>query len=152
MNKEKIFFGDENDFVKLSDKYNKNKLNISFNRIAFIFFTFILVLFIFSLKAVYLTGKKLPQNNIISSKKEIRNNILDRNGNILAKTILTRNIGINPNLVINKKSLILKLKILFPDKNYDQIEKKLNGTKFFYFAEELDPESYEKLILLGDKF
>jgi len=151
MNKEKIFFGNENDFVKLSDKYDKNKLNISFNRIAFIFFTFILVLFIFSLKAVYLTGKKLPQNNIISSKKEIRNNILDRNGNILAKTILTRNIGINPNLVINKETLLLKLKILFPDKNYKLVEKNLNGKKFFYFAEELDPENFEKLIMLGDK-
>jgi len=151
MNKEKIFFGNENDFVKLSDKYDKNKLNISFNRIAFIFFTFILVLFIFSLKAVYLTGKKLPQNNIISSKKEIRNNILDRNGNILAKTILTRNIGINPNLVINKETLLIKLKILFPDKNYKLVEKNLNGKKFFYFAEELDPENFEKLIMLGDK-
>ena len=142
MNKEKIFFGNENDFVKLSDKYDKNKLNISFNRIAFIFFTFILVSFIFSLKAVYLTGKKLPQNNIISSKKEIRN--------ILAKTILTRNIGINPNLVINKETLLLKLKILFPDKNYKLVEKNLNGKKFFYFAEELDPENFEKLIMLGD--
>ena len=151
MNKEKIFFGNENDFVKLSDKYDKNKLNISFNRIAFIFFNFILVLFIFFLKAVYLTGKKLPQNNIISSKKEIRNNILDRNGNILAKTILTRNIGINPNLVINKETLLIKLKILFPDKNYKLVEKNLNGKKFFYFAEELDPENFEKLIMLGDK-
>ena len=141
----------ENNFDELSSKYNKNKLNISFNRVAFIFFTFVLVLFIFSLKAFYLTGKKLPEKNIVGSSKEIRSNILDRNNNILAKTVLTRNIGINPNLVINKETLLLKLKILFPDKNYDLIEKKLKGKKFFYFAEELDPENYDKLIMLGDK-
>ena len=145
------FFSFENDFDKLEGKYDKNKLTISFNRVAFIFFTFVLVLLIFSLKAFYLSGKKLNNNNGIGLKKEIRNNILDRNDNILAKTIVTRNIGINPNLVIDKKRLLLNLKILFPDKNYNQIEKKLNGENFFYFAEELDPENYEKLMLLGDK-
>ena len=151
MNRDSKFFSFENDFDKLENKYNKNKLNISFNRVAFIFFSFVLVLLIFSLKAFYLTGKELPKNNSIGSKKEIRNNILDRNNNILAKTIVTRNIGINPNLVIDKKKLLLNLKILFPDKNYGLIEKKLDGKKFFYFAEELDPENYEKLMLLGDK-
>ena len=151
MNNSKNFLNIENDFEKLDSKYNKNKLNISFNRISFIFFTFALVLIIFSLKAFYLTGKKLPKNNIIGSKKEIRSSILDRNNNILAKTLITRNIGINPNLVIDKKTLLLKLKILFPEKDYELIEKKLNGKKFFYFAEELNPENYEKLIMLGDK-
>ena len=141
----------ENDFEKLGNKYDKNKLNISFNRAAFIFFTFILVLFIFSLKAFYLTGKQLPSNSLINSKKEIRSNILDRNNNILAKTIITRNIGINPNLVIDKKKLLINLKILFPNKNYKLIERKLNGKKFFYFAEELNPENFENLMMLGDK-
>tara|TARA_Y100001954_G_C15673114_1_gene533758 strand:- start:443 stop:937 length:495 start_codon:yes stop_codon:yes gene_type:complete len=151
MSRENNFFSVENDFEKLDKKYDRSKLNISFNRIAFIFFIFILVLLIFSLKAFYLTGKKLPQNNIAGLKKEIRSSIIDRNNKILAKTIITRNIGINPNLVIDKKKLLLNLKILFPNKNYDVIEKKLDGKKFFYFAEELDPENYEKLIMLGDK-
>ena len=151
MNSEKKSYNLENDFEKLGSKYDKNKLNISFNRVAFVFFTFILILFIFSLKAFYLTGKKLPKNSLTSSKKEIRSNILDRNNNILAKTIITRNIGINPNLIIDKKKLLLNLKILFPNKNYKLIEKKLKGKKFFYFAEELNPENYEKLMMLGDK-
>ena len=151
MSSENNFFNNENDFDKLSSKFNKNNLIISFNRVAFIFFIFILVLMIFSIKAFYLTGKKLPQNNNVELKKEIRSNIVDRNNNILAKTILTRNIGINPNLVIDKQKLILNLKILFPEKNYTEINKKLDGKKFFYFAKELNPENYEKLIMLGDK-
>tara|TARA_Y100000590_G_scaffold282959_1_gene318297 strand:+ start:1219 stop:2889 length:1671 start_codon:yes stop_codon:yes gene_type:complete len=151
MNSEKDFFNFENDFDKLESKYDKNNLNISFNRVAFIFFIFVLVLFIFSLKVFYLTGKKLPESSLVNSKKEIRSNILDRNNNLLAKTIITRNIGINPNLVIDKKKLLLNLKILYPNKNYHLIKKKLDGKKFFYFAEELDPENYEKLMMLGDK-
>ncbi len=151
MNSEKNNFDLENDFDKLGTKYDKNKLNISFNRSAFIFFIFVIVLFIFSLKAFYLSGKKLSKNDEINSKKEFRSNILDRNNNILAKTIITRNIGINPNLVIDKKKLLINLKILFPDKNYKLINEKLNKKKFFYFAEELDPENFEKLIMLGDK-
>ena len=132
MNNENNFFDFENDFEKLDNKYSKNKLNISFNRVAFIFFIFVTILLIFSLKAFYLTGKKLPSNNISNLKKEIRSNILDRNNKILAKTIITRNIGINPNLVIDKKKLILNLKILFPNKNYELIDKKLQEKKFFY--------------------
>ena len=151
MSSRENFSSFENDFEKFGNKYDKNKLNISFNRAAFIFFTFVLVLFIFSLKAFYLTGKQLPNNSSMNSKKEIRSNILDRHNNILAKTIITRNIGINPNLVIDKKKLLINLKILFPNKNYKLIEQKLNGKKFFYFAEELDPENFENLIMLGDK-
>ena len=151
MKSENKFFNFENDFEKIGNKYDKNKLNISFNRVAFIFFSFVLVLIIFSLKAFYLTGKTLSVNNSVNSNKEIRSNILDRNNHILAKTIVTRNIGINPNLVIDKKKLLLNLKILFPDKNYDLINKKLNKKNFFYFAEELNPENYEKLMMLGDK-
>jgi len=37
MSKEKTIFSLENDFEKLGSKYDKNKLNISFNRAAFIF-------------------------------------------------------------------------------------------------------------------
>ena len=46
MSKEKTIFSLENDFEKLGNKYDKNKLNISFNRVAFNFFTFVIVLFI----------------------------------------------------------------------------------------------------------
>ena len=38
MSSENNLFNLENDFDKLGNKYDKNKLNISFNRVAFIFF------------------------------------------------------------------------------------------------------------------
>ena len=67
----------------------KTNLNISFNRIAFIFFVFVIVSLIFSTKAIFLGSlkKKITNKNLIES--ELRSSIVDRNGNIIAKTIIT---------------------------------------------------------------
>ena len=43
MKSENNIFGFENDFNKLSNRYEKNKLNISFNRVAFVFFIFVVI-------------------------------------------------------------------------------------------------------------
>ena len=54
---------------------------------------------------------------------------MDRNGNIIAKTVRVTNLGINPNQLINKEKLLISLKLIFPDKNFD---KQISGNKFFY--------------------
>ena len=41
--------------------------------------------------------------------------IIDTDGNILAKTVFTKNVGINPKLENDKKKLFIKLKLLFPE-------------------------------------
>ena len=84
----------------------KNKLNISFNRIAFIFFVFIIVTLTFSTKVIYLGSLKKKVLNQNLSISEFRSSIIDRNGNIVAKTVITNNVGINPNLAIDKKKII----------------------------------------------
>ena len=113
----------------------KNKLNISFNRIAFIFFIFVIVSIIFSTKAIFLgsLNAKIKNKNLI--KSEFRSSIIDRNKNLIAKTIITHNVGINPKLVIDKEKLLLNLKLIFPEKTniqFNKIENNLNGKKFFY--------------------
>ncbi len=118
----------------------KTNLNISFNRIAFIFFVFVIVSLIFSTKAVFLGSlkKKITNKNLIES--EFRSSIVDRNGNIIAKTIITNNVGINPNLVIDKKKLLINLKLIFTEKKnieFNKIKENLNGKKFFYVKKKL---------------
>ena len=54
---------------------------------------------------------------------------MDRNGNIIAKTVRVTNLGINPNQLINKEKLLISLKIIFPDKSF---EKQINEKNFFY--------------------
>ncbi len=132
----------------------KSKLNISFNRIAFIFFVFVIVSVIFSIKAIFLSSltKNTLRTNFITN--EFRSSIIDRDGEIIAKTIITNNVGINPNLVINKKKLLLNLKLIFSDKKnseFDKIKKRLNGEKFFYIKKKINQNQLKKLILLGDK-
>jgi len=141
----------DNHNSEFSYKQNKSNLIISFNRVAFIFFVFLIISIIFSTKVIYLgyQHKETPNKNVV--KSDFRSSILDVDGNILAKTVITTNIGINPNLVIDKKKLLINLKLIFPNKNYKKIKEKLNGKKFFYFEKKIDQEKYDKLKLLGDK-
>ena len=99
---------------RFSYETKKTNLNISFNRIAFIFFVFVIVSLIFSTKAIFLGSlkKKISNRNFIES--EFRSSIVDKNGNIIAKTIITHNVGIDPKLVIDKKKLLINLKLIFP--------------------------------------
>ena len=131
--------------------YQKSNLNISFNRVAFIFFVFLVISIIFSSKALYLGSLKKNENNIEVAKLDYRASLIDRDGNILAKTVITTNVGINPNLVINKDKLLINLKLIFPNKDFKKIEEKLNGKKFFYLQKQISWDKFEELTLLGDK-
>ena len=127
---------------------NKSYLNISFERIAFIFFIFFILSIVFSSKAIFLSVKKNPEIQKIEKKENFRSSILDNEGNIIAKSVPIINLGINPNLVIDKKKLLISLKLIFPNKNFD---KEMYGKKFFYVKKKISPEKLEQVLLLGDK-
>ena len=136
---------------EFSYKDNKGLINVSFNRIAFIFFIFLIIAIIFSLKATFYGFTKVNKKKIYSPNKDYRSTIFDRNGNILAKSVNTINAGINPKLVIDKKKLLLNLKIIFPNKDLNFIKEKLNKKKFFYIQKNINNKKLEQLMLLGDK-
>ena len=140
----------ENEF---SYKKSKTNLNIQFNRVAFIFFVFLVISIIFSIQLLHLGSLKKEPNNSKPSinKKNYRADIVDRNGNYLVKTVSSIDIGINPVEVIDKKKLIINLQLIFPNKNYIEIKKKLNNRKFFYLEKKISEENYEKIMLIGDK-
>ena len=127
---------------------NKSNLKISFERIAFIFFVFFLIALIFSSKVVILSLDNIIEKKTLVKKENFRSSLVDRDGNILAKSVPIINIGINPNLVIDKERLLITLKILFPNKDFT---KKMYGKKFFYLKKKISPEKLEKILLLGDK-
>ena len=130
--------------------YNENKTNIkiSFERIAFIFFVFFIIALIFSSKVILLSLDEKIFTNKILKKKNFRSSIVDKEGNILAKTVPIINIGINPNLVIDKEKLLITLKLLFPKKNF---KKQMYDKKFFYVQKKISQEKLDKILLLGDK-
>ena len=140
----------ENEFSYQLDKSN---LNISFNRIAFIFFIFLMICFIFSIKVVFLgsLNSKLQKKEVEQTKTNFRADIIDNNGNFLAKTVNTLTIGIKPNLIINEKKLLINLQLIFPNKNFSKVKKKIKKKKYFRLEKELSQNQIERLRLLGDK-
>ena len=137
---------------KFSYKKSNTNLNIEFNRIAFIFFIFLVISIIFSIQLLHLGSlKQVKKVTPVSNIKNYRADIMDRNGNYLAKTVSSIDIGINPVEIIDKQKLLINLKLLFPKKNYLEIKKKIDQNKFFYFEKKISLENYEKIMLLGDK-
>ena len=141
-----------NDFLY---KKSKSNLNISFNRISFIFFIFFIICLIYSIHLIHLGSRKGKIDNIKNIKqvpnKLYRADIVDRNQKYLVKTINSIDIGISPSKIIDDKKLLLNLKYIFPNKNYDQIKKRIKKGNFFYFEKKISEQNYEKLMQLGDK-
>ena len=138
---------------EFSFKKNKSNLKIEFNRIAFLFFIFFVISIIYSIQLLHLGSLK---SNIVNAKTPIseknhRADIIDRNGNYLVKSVRSIDIGINPVEVIDKKKLLINLKLIFPNKDYSKIKKKLNKKQFFKFEKQLSQENYQKIMSLGDK-
>ena len=136
-------------------KKNKSNITVSFNRIAFIFFIFFLISIIYSIHLIHLGTRKnhdkINQENISFSNKLYRADIVDRDGKFLVKTVSSIDIGISTKQVINKDKLILNLKYIFPQKDYNLVRSNLDNKKFFYFEKKISEENYEKIMQLGDK-
>ena len=140
----------ENNNKNLDFSYveKKTDLNISFERIAFIFFVFFIISILFSVKVLILSNKTFIEEKILSKKENFRSSITDREGNILAKSVQALNLGIDPKLVVDKKKLLVSLKLLFPDQKFDD---QIDGKQFFYVKKKISPELMEKALLLGEK-
>ena len=155
MNKKerRIFLEDQqNNFLYQESKSN---LNITFNRISFIFFIFFIIFIIYTIHLIHLGSRKSNLDKTYkietSSNNLYRADIVDRNNKFLVKTVSSIDIGISSKKVIDTQKLILNLKYIFPKKNYLKIEENLNNKNFFYFEKKISDENYEKIMELGDK-
>jgi cell division protein FtsI (penicillin-binding protein 3) len=135
-------------------KKNHSNLNIQFNRVAFIFFFFFIIYLIYTIHLIHLGSRK---SNIkifddlpASVNKLYRADIIDINGNYLAKTVKSIDIGIKTSDIIDRKKLLLSLNIIFPNKDFKKIKKQLNTKKFFWLEKKVSEEDYVKLMKLGD--
>ena len=145
----------EDDQSEFLYKENKLKLNISFNRVSFIFFIFFMIFVVYSIHLIHLGSRnskiKFNDNLISNSNNLYRADIVDRNGKYLSKTVSSIDVGISTQKVIDKKKLLVNLKYIFPNKNYQKIESQLENKNFFYFEKKISDENYEKIMKLGDK-
>ena len=71
-NSQIILEDNRNDF---SFKKNKSNINISFNRVSFIFFIFFIITIIFTSKTIYLGFKKTNQTQTVTELDMTRNRL-----------------------------------------------------------------------------
>ena len=140
----------ENEFIY---EKNKSNLNITFNRIAFIFFVFLVICFIYSIKVFYLgsLNSKTKISKSLPIQSNYRSDILDANGNFIAKAVNTQIVGIKPNLVIDKKILLTALKSKFLNKSFKDAETRIYKNKYFRLKENFDQNEIQQLKLMGDQ-
>ena len=131
----------------LYDK-SKSKLDVKFNRIAFIFFIFFIISLIYSIHLIHL-GSRKSNNQINSNTNDLSNalyraDIVDRNGKYLVKTVSSVDIGISSQKVIDKKKLIINLKYIFPKKDYKKIRSNLDNKNFFILKKKFQKKTMKK--------
>ncbi len=154
--KKKSFYFEDYTESELTDKNKHNKVKISLNRVTFLSFIFFSLIVIFSIKIFYLSlsaEKSFYSQSKQSEYLKTRRDIVDRNGAVLATNVILYDVGIRPELLKKKekKNLIIKLGLQFPELDLNQIKKKLNKEDFFYIGKRLTPKMKEKFWLMGNK-
>jgi len=154
LKKKSFFFEDYKESEIIVNSIKSNLTKISLNRTAFLFFIFISLIGIFSLKIIYLSLSQEKNYYLLNEKfdfKKERGDIIDRNGVLIARNIDIYDAAVTPKLVKDKKKLLINLKLSIPRIDIDNIKRNLNKNKYFYIKRRLTEEEYTKLWLLGDK-
>ncbi len=136
-------FEDKIDFRK-----KKNKPDIRINILISIFFFFISLFF---LKLIGL-GLKGYKNAYITEKPVHlnRRSIVDVNNIVIAENIKTYNLYLRSNKINNFKNILIKLKMIFPDINYNKLRARIKNNKTILVKRNLNNLEYNKVINLGE--
>ena len=131
--------------------FDSDSLKLLHRRVFFSITIFIFVYFI----SIYRISSIMLFSDLIDDttnyvKKDIRGSIYDRNGNIIATSIESISLSINPNKIKNKKEFANKLGLIL-DLDIKKIEKKLLSTnKFVWIKRNISPIEYQEIINLGE--
>ena len=151
-NQASFYFDDYLETNKINRSAQKN--NLSHDRIYLLFFLFISLILIFSVKIVHISLNNIEILDQENTKKKftlLRRDIIDRNGSLISRNIKTYHAAVNPKLINNRENFLIKLRINFPELPIKQIEEKLNKNKYFYLKKRLSQNEKEKLWELGEK-
>ena len=151
-NQKSFFF---EDFLETSQRQKmSNKSKISDDRLYFLFSIFFSLILIFSISIFFISIKPssfYDYKDINQSHLKLRRDIVDRNGDLIARNINSYHAAIKPNLIKNKDNFIIKIKLNFPEISSSELKKNLDKKKYFYFKKRLTDEEKNKLWSLGEK-
>ena len=154
--KKSFYFKDYTESNTIVNQKNTNLIKVSLNRITFLSFVFLSLIVIFSIKIIYISLS--PNENLFThnTKNELiknRRDIVDRNGSILATNVILYDVGIRPKLLKEKekKKLLIKLGLFFPELDIKKIKQKLYKEDFFLIGKRLTPKEKDEFWLMGNK-
>ena len=154
-NKKKSFYF--KDYTESELDNNKSKIvKVLSNRVTFLSFVFFSLILIFSVKVIYLSLSPAKSSYSSNTKKDFikkRRDIVDRNGSVLATNVILYDVGVRPKLLKEKekKNLLIKLGLLFPERDFNKIRLKLNKEDFFSIGKRLTPREKDQFWLMGNK-
>ncbi len=143
------------DYLETNKKNKILKQSNSFqDRIYLLFFFFLSLILIFSIKISHISLNKKGIYNFEEQKLQfslLRRDIVDRNNIIISRNINTFHASIDPKLVKDKKNFLIKLRLNFPELPIADIRNKLEGNKYFRLKKRIDQIEKEKFWALGEK-
>jgi cell division protein FtsI (penicillin-binding protein 3) len=151
-NQKSFFF---EDFFETNQRQKATKKSkISDERLYVLFSVFFSLILIFSISIFSISiqpsnfneYKKASQNFLT-----LRKDVVDRNGELIARNIDAYHAAIKPNLIKNKENFIIKIKFNFPEISILKLKQKLEKKKYFYLKKRLTEEEKNKLWSLGEK-
>ena len=155
-NKKKSFYFEDYTESELTDNSKSKIVKVLLSRVTFLSFIFLSLILIFSVKIIYLSLSPEKNFYISDTKKNFikkRRDIIDRNGSILATNVILYDVGVRPKLLKDKekKNLLIKLGLLFPQLDLNRIRNKLNKGDFFSIGKRLTPKEKDQFWLMGNK-
>ena len=119
-----------------------------------VFFSITVFIFLFLISIYRISDIMLFANNIshekLVSQNELRGNIYDRNGNILATSIESISLSINPQKIKNKEFLSSELSKILDLESKIINNKLLANKKFVWLKRNITPIEYQNIINLGE--
>ncbi|MBS91559.1 MAG: hypothetical protein CMM95_00705, partial [Rickettsiales bacterium] len=149
MESTKILFKDSNDIL---DYENKQKLIIFAKKTNKVFFLFSVLVYLFII--INLTNISIIKHKKNDYKKQTiinqRGKILDRNGEIIATTIKTKDLYVDTRQIFNEKNLKNQLNLIFKKKNEDFFNKIFSKKKYIRIKKDLTQSEINSLMRIGD--
>ena len=128
------------------------------SRFSFILFCFFFGFFLITVKIINLSvnyNKKLVNNPFKQNQLAtgFRADIIDRNGDLLATSIIKDDLVVKPRLIREnrKKTIAKKISKILPELTFEDILQKLESKKsFVYLKRSISPKKYNEIMKIGE--
>ena len=151
-NQKSFFF---EDFLETNQKQKIiYKSRITDERLYVLFTVFFSLILIFSISIFSIS---IQSSNFQVHKQEsknsliLRRDVVDRNGELIARNINAYHAAVKPDLIKNKENFAINIKLNFPEISLPELKKNLNSKKYFYLKKRLTEEEKNKLWSFGEK-